>query len=321
MVSSKAPNRYPRPGQRVAPYTLREFLMEPIPDEFKEKLGSRRPETLRPGRDDLATVAGGDDRPNWPRSWSIGFRPITFARSSSIAIFPGPPRGPICRPCNLENRTRRCLVREGFDECPQALGDHTIGEIMSMRAFGPRCLVDLLSALESPRGDDGDSSGAECRTRGGLAAGAVGGVDGGGGAAGRLARRESVRSDDPRFAQLHARGGHGGADGPGVGPAALGSDAGPARPGLRGPPGGALSERIERMPQLTIEEELIEVFVSAPRNRNAEILIGYYGWGDGRQHTLTRDRQPIRGHAGADPPDLRQADAEGQEPCRRSWPR
>jgi len=29
------------------------------------------------------------------------------------------------------------------------LGDHTIGEIMSLRAFGPRCLVDLLSAQDA----------------------------------------------------------------------------------------------------------------------------------------------------------------------------
>ena len=41
------------------------------------------------------------------------------------------------------------------------------------------------------------------------------------------------------------------------------------------------------MLDLTVEAELIEVFAPEPRDRNAEILIEYYGWGDGRQHTLT----------------------------------
>jgi hypothetical protein len=38
---------------------------------------------------------------------------------------------------------------------------------------------------------------------------------------------------------------------------------------------------------MTLEEELIEIFGSTPFTRNREILIGYYGWEDGRQHTLT----------------------------------
>ena len=48
-----------------------------------------------------------------------------------------------------------------------------------------------------------------------------------------------------------------------------------------------LRQRIEGMQELTIEQELIEVFAPGPDDRNAEILIGYYGWRDGRQHTLT----------------------------------
>lgn len=38
---------------------------------------------------------------------------------------------------------------------------------------------------------------------------------------------------------------------------------------------------------MTLEQELIEIFASTPYSRNREILIGYYGWEDGRQHTLT----------------------------------
>ena len=38
---------------------------------------------------------------------------------------------------------------------------------------------------------------------------------------------------------------------------------------------------------MTLERELIELFASVPSRRNREILIGYYGWDDGRTHTLT----------------------------------
>ncbi len=38
---------------------------------------------------------------------------------------------------------------------------------------------------------------------------------------------------------------------------------------------------------MTLEQELIDIFASTPSQRNREILIGYYGWDDGRQHTLT----------------------------------
>ena len=38
---------------------------------------------------------------------------------------------------------------------------------------------------------------------------------------------------------------------------------------------------------MTLEQELIDIFAATPAERNREILIGYYGWEDGRQHTLT----------------------------------
>ena len=38
---------------------------------------------------------------------------------------------------------------------------------------------------------------------------------------------------------------------------------------------------------MTLERELIDIFAATPFQRNREILIGYYGWKDGRQHTLT----------------------------------
>ena len=37
MVFLKTNNRYPRRGERLAPHTLREFLMEPIPASLRER--------------------------------------------------------------------------------------------------------------------------------------------------------------------------------------------------------------------------------------------------------------------------------------------
>ena len=68
----------------------------------------------------------------------------------SAPAFPSPAGGNSSgRPPSGESHPA-CLAREGIDDNLETLGDRTIGDILSIRAFGPRCLVDLLSALESP---------------------------------------------------------------------------------------------------------------------------------------------------------------------------
>ena len=132
----------------MPPYTLREFLIEPIPAPWRETLGN------------LDLKLCDLDETVWerlPAEAIAELAQVVVDRISAHHVrkvfqhrhFPRPPDGTDLSSLNLENRTRRCLMREGFDERPETLGDHTIGEIMSMRAFGPRCLVDLLSALES----------------------------------------------------------------------------------------------------------------------------------------------------------------------------
>lgn len=44
---------------------------------------------------------------------------------------------------------------------------------------------------------------------------------------------------------------------------------------------------LERMADLSLEDELIQLFATARSAQNREILIGYYGWVDGQTHTLT----------------------------------
>jgi hypothetical protein len=41
MSSRRVSNRYPRRGERIAPLTLREFLIEPIPEQMRSEPATR----------------------------------------------------------------------------------------------------------------------------------------------------------------------------------------------------------------------------------------------------------------------------------------
>jgi len=278
VATPRVMNRYPRSGERIAPSTLREFLMEPIPKQWQQEASSR-----------LCDL----DETAWDR-----FSPEALAELSKLVIdrvatyhvrnvlqdrhFPRPPKSLRLEDLRLENRTRRCLAREGFEEDLSKLGDSTISKVLSIRAFGPRCLVDLLSALESSRAGRGEGEdGPPGRTilSGELTAGAQ--------RLSNLPGAKMARCDDPRFSRMIQ---------------AIDVEAKTAAELARqlltrshDPPDAdyatkqvrQLADRIEGMSKLTIEEELIQIFGSTPYERNRKILIGYFGWEDGRQHTLT----------------------------------
>jgi hypothetical protein len=281
MATPRVTNRYPRPGERIAPDTLRELLVEPIPERLRPATGAADLNLC-----DL-------DESAWER-----FSPEALVALSTIVVdrvashfarkvlqdrpFPLPPAGVALEDLRLENRTRRCLAREGFDEDLAALGGYTIGQILAIRAFGPRCLVDLLAALESPRRGSVPRSQPR-RPRAGLSPGLT-----------AVARRlaglpdaERVRSDDPRFARLirevDVEAGTAGE----LAKRLLGRVQDPTDLAYVTTRVKHLADQIEGMSHLPVEEELIRVFGSTPYERNREILIGYYGWADGRQHTLT----------------------------------
>jgi hypothetical protein len=279
---AKVTNRYPRPGERIAPYALREFLRAPLPAGVCRSGGE-------------ADLKLSDlDETVWER-----FPPEVVAELAEAIVerisaahlrkgfqlrrFPRPAPGTRLAALGLENHTLRCLVQEGFAEHAERLGEQTLGKVMSIRAFGPRCLVDLLCALESSGTAAGAAQSQPAKAEVGLIAELST-------AASRLAElpgAEDIRSEDPRFARAMQE---------------LDAEAKTAKDlaervlaRTQDPPGAAgaaaalrqLAQRIVQMGQLTLEEELIQVFVANSPQRNAEILIGYYGWGDGRQHTLT----------------------------------
>ncbi|MFH1267787.1 MAG: DNA-directed RNA polymerase subunit alpha C-terminal domain-containing protein, partial [Planctomycetota bacterium] len=140
--------RYPRPGHRLAPETLREILADPLPEDFA-------PESEGPGLK-LSDL----DEGAWNR-----FGPEEIRRLADLIVarvnasgynravrqrrLPGPPKSMRLEDLRLENRTYNCLVREGFAKRPGDLGKRTVGDLLDMKAFGAKCLVDLLSSLET----------------------------------------------------------------------------------------------------------------------------------------------------------------------------
>ncbi|MEE8452375.1 MAG: sigma factor-like helix-turn-helix DNA-binding protein [Thermoguttaceae bacterium] len=281
MATPRLVCRYPRRGERIAPNTLREFLMDPIPRRLRGPSDADRLNLC-----DL-------DETVWERFSDEVIGELAKRIVDRVAAhqvrkvfqhrhFPRPAPGIRLEDLQLENRTRRCLAKEGFEDNPELLGDHTIGQIMAIRAFGPRCLVDLLSALES-NGSRGQ----------------LGGVAGTpGGELSEVLTEEArrmlalpspgmVRPGDPRFADrivavdIEARSAKDLAE------RVIARTQDPPDTPYVVEQMRQLCDQIEGMPKLTLERELIEIFGSTTYERNRRILIGYYGWEDGRQHTLT----------------------------------
>jgi hypothetical protein len=281
MGTLKTANRYPRPGERIAPKTLKGILGEPIPKRLADQLGAAG---LK-----LCDLDENVWRKYTPSVIGQLVRAVLASISSARALsavsdirFPRVPPGLRLDSLNLENRTRRCLIREGLDDQMERLGSYTLGDILSVRAFGPRSLLDLLTALEAVQIKSG-------RTRT-LEAVSVKLSPELTNEAKKLAALPESRlagRDDPRFGRwmnaiysegqtvfdmaekLHSRK---------YDPL----DVVNVLEHIR-----QLRLAIERMPQSTLEDELIQIFASLPSTRNREILIGYYGWEDGKTHTLT----------------------------------
>lgn len=270
MPIRKGVNRYPRPGERIAPATLSQVLLEEIPDGLVHGTPAAG---LR-----LADL----DESTWeklPRELIEGLAELVVDRVSTGSArkalehrhFPRPPEGLRLHQVRLEHRTRLCLAREGFEESPARLGDQTIGRILAIRAFGPRCLVDLLSALESVA----SRNERLCRS---LTTEAESLAD--------LPEAALARRDDPRFGPILAEIDIGAETAGELADRLLVRAADPPDPEFVTDKIRQLRAQILAMPQWPLEEELKQIFASTAHERNREIVIGYYGWGDGQRHTL-----------------------------------
>jgi hypothetical protein len=269
-ASAGTANRYPRLGERLSPITLREVLLEKAPKRLTAgtpvvglrlcDLGAQVWQWLpRASIDSLAErvidrVAGACVKKSF------------FARR-----FPRPPENLSLESLRLEHRTQLCLEREGFADHLDRLGDLTLGEVLSIRAFGPRCLVDLLCGVEASLASDGSLAAELTYWAEQLAT---------------RAEASKIRPDDPRFAafmyevdfeaktaaQLARRVISRSEDPP---------DWRHACAQIR-----QLIERIDGLPDRPLEQEMIDIFASTDDRRNCDIMAGYYGWQDGQRHTL-----------------------------------
>ncbi len=270
MATKRGVNRYPRPGQRLAPSTLREVLMDQAP---KRLVRGTQAETIR-----LCDL----DETIWdklPEETIVELADVVVDRVAAGCArksfhqrhFPRPPEGIKLDQLSLEHRTYLCLEREGFDEHPEALGDRTLGEILAIRAFGPRCLVDLLSSLETLLACEG-------RLDQELTAEAERLLE--------LPEALRITSDDLRFGPLmhevdiDAESAHQMVE------RLITRTQDPPDPLFVTEQLRQLRQRVRAMSELTLEEELIQIFAPAHNERNHGILIGYYGWEDGQRHTL-----------------------------------
>jgi hypothetical protein len=280
MVGPKAANSYPRSGECVAPLVLRDFLAQPIPQALSNRYGAAELKLC-----DL-------DERVWRRFSPEAIKELAQAVVDFISTtrmlnalrarrFPRLWAGLRLDELPLENRTRRCLEREGFDDQPQRLSSCTLGDLLSIRSFGPRCLLDLLTAAEALQKKAGRAKADEAAYAE-LSAELTAEAE----KIAALNEARSVRSDDPRFGgwiqaidsktrtafelaeQLRRR------------------TRDPADPGYVLDHIRQLRQGIERMSHLSLEDELIEIFATARSARNREVIIAYYGWAEGQTHTL-----------------------------------
>ncbi len=270
MVARKGVNRYPRPGERLAPSTLFSALLEPAPPDL---VAGTALEGCR-----LCDL----DETVWeklPREAILALAEVVIARVASACMrkalqsrrLPRPPAGLKLEQFGLETRTFRCLAAAGYRAHPERLGDRTIGELLALRSFGARCLVDLLSAVEAlSRG--GRRLNPELTAEAELLAALPGAA--------------LAHADDPRFGGLIVEVDDGAATAQQLAQRLLARTCEPPDAADLLERVRELRRRLEALALGTLEDELIQVFASAGSPRNREILISYYGWKDGRTHTL-----------------------------------
>ena len=283
MAARKGTDHYPRPGERIVPTVLREFLSDAIPGRFLAGSGGKN---RKPGGEELRFCDL--DEGAWQRFSATAIDELSRLVVDRVAAcqgggsfqqrrFPRPAEGIRLEDLHLENRTRRCLQQAGFEDDPRRLGDHSLAEILAIRAFGPRCLVDLLSALEAWRPVEEDAAPArlspelteEVRRLSGLS------------------EAIDVLGDDPRFGDMIKELDVDVLSAGELAERLLGRKIDPPDPEYTSQRVRRLRKSIEEMSNLTLEAELTGIFGPAGHQRNREILIAYYGWRDGRQRTLT----------------------------------
>ncbi len=141
-------SKYPRPGLRIAPRTLRSILR--VPALMPRGLASAASLQL----DEL-------DETVWSRfdgetCEALARQVVEHVRQVLPLLGPEPanrrlprlPEGVSLDDLELETRTRNLLAEEGFEERLDSLQRLRVADLLCIPGFGARCLVDLLTSLE-----------------------------------------------------------------------------------------------------------------------------------------------------------------------------
>ncbi len=276
-------HRYPRPGEIIAPQTLRELLAVRVPlrlargSSFQGRglceLDERVWSELAPEK--IAELG----RMVVVRAGLAGHWPTVLQRR-----LPQPPKGMRLEELRLENRTYNCLLRAGLGQRPAELGKLTVGQLLAIPSFGAKCLVDLLSALETRVVREGKLD----RRLSAAAASLL-----------RVPEAAQVVSRDPRLGPLLR---------------AIDPESRTLREAAErllsrrlDPPDPAfvrrhlqeLRRKLVELRKLPLEEELRQIFACVTTERDCRIVSEYYGF-DGRggrtlsqvgcKHRLSRER-------------------------------
>lgn len=132
-------SRYPRPGQPIAPKPLRELLMAEHATRFAhldstvwDRMGE---DACRKLAGQLLTELVG----RGPRFCALLAHHRLESRYGAIAV----------EDLELQPRTLNCLRRAGISEFPSGRHGLTVGQILQLRGFGVRSLIDLMSSVEA----------------------------------------------------------------------------------------------------------------------------------------------------------------------------
>ena len=266
----RAAHRYPRPNHRLAPQTLKEILLDRISAQWVRKT------PLCDAR--LCDL----DETAWKHlsQGVIGrLAAVIVTRAASAAHnetilqrhLPRPPDGMRLEDLRLENRTHNCLAREGLDRHPERLGEMTVADLFTIKAFGTKCLVDLLSSLETRVAREGKLDKQLTVAAKALA---------------KMTDAHDISFTDPRLGHLLR---------------AMDTESNtlgemvlrfvtrrldPPDPVRLGEQIDELCNRIRQLTELPLEDELIAIFAPGFNQRDRQIVSEYYGWDGDGGHTL-----------------------------------
>lgn len=267
--ASRVRGSFPRAGQRIAPRSLREVLLVNIPAEFAA--GTPFASRFLADLDETA--------------WDV-FQPAQLEILAEQVVsrvnvcgcnrqiqerkLPRLPKGIQIEDLGLENRTYNCLRRAGLTRRPDEIGRKTVGDLLALKAFGAKCLVDVLASLETMADREGRLDPrltGEAELLAALPEAAD--IDFSDPRLGGLLR--SIDGDSNTVAELAARVRRRRVDPPD-----------PAQLAVRL---ASVRERVESLKAQLLEDELVDIFCPA-EDRDREIVAEYYGWDGGQGRTL-----------------------------------